>query len=602
MYSLIKQLFTLLTSKQRKRFYRLQVLVIAMAVMELFSIASIGPFMALVADPTLIQSNTILAELYQLSGLNNSNDFLFLAGLTVLIMLGLSSLISVFTTWRLSLFAYSVGTEIANRLYTYYLQKNWLFHSNTSSSQLTKKITTETNRITQQIIKPLTQLNAKAFLAVLISIAILIYNPLVAFAGLTMFLVGYLIIYKLVRKQIVNNGKAISSTNAQRFHLMHDGFGGIKDILLLHRSTDFINQFNQTGKTLAKAQGINVALSETPRYFMEFIAFGAMIGLVLIQLKLHDGTLSQVLPILAVYALAGFKLLPALQQIYSNTTQIKGNLAAFETIKSDLNASQEQISKDKTTAEIHQGLNLDQFKNIVLENITFFYPNKETPALKDLSLHIPINTTVGFVGESGSGKSTTIDLILGLIQPDQGQLCLDHTPITAQNLAAYQANIGFVPQSIFLSEGSIAENIAFGIKRADIDLKQVQQAIQLAHLEELVISLPEGLDTKVGERGVKLSGGQRQRIGIARALYHNSHLLVFDEATSALDGITEKIIMDAIHELSGQRTIILIAHRLKTVQKCDTIFLMEKGKLIGQGSYIDLVERNIKFKEMDRFS
>lgn len=601
MYSLIKQLFTLLTPKQRKQFYRLQMLVIAMAVMELLGIASIGPFMALVADPTLIKSNTVLAELYQLSGLNNSNDFLFLAGLTVLIMLGLSSLISVFTTWRLSLFAYSVGTEIADRLYTYYLQKNWLFHSHTSSSQLTKKITTETNRITQQIIKPLTQLIAKAFLAVLISTSIIIYNPLVAFAGLTMFLVGYLIIYKLVRQQIVINGKAISSTNAQRFRLMHDGFGGIKDILLLHRSTDFINQFNQTGKTLAKAQGINVALSETPRYFMEFIAFGAMIGLVLIQLKLHDGTLSQVLPILAVYALAGFKLLPALQQIYSNTTQIKGNLAAFETIKSDLNASQEQISKDKTTAEIHQGLNLDQFKNIVLENITFFYPNKETPALNDLSLHIPINTTVGFVGESGSGKSTTIDLILGLIQPDQGQLRLDHIPITAQNLAAYQANIGFVPQSIFLSEGNIAENIAFGIKRADIDLKQVQQAIQLANLEELVISLPEGLDTKVGERGVKLSGGQRQRIGIARALYHNSHLLVFDEATSALDGITEKIIMDAIHELSGQRTIILIAHRLKTVQKCDIIFLMEKGKLIDQGSYIDLVERNTRFKEMDKF-
>lgn len=580
-----------------------------MAVMELLGIASIGPFMALVADPELIETNTTLAQLYEWSGLQSKNQFLFATGLAVLIALGLASIISIITTWRLSLFAFSVGTEIADRLYTHYLKQNWLFHASGSSAQLTKQIATESNRVTSQIIKPLTNLNARAILALLISTAIILYNPFVALVGLAVFLTGYLIIYKLVRKRIVRNGKHISATNTQRFRLMNEGFGGIKDVLLLNRKDDFIEQFNQTGKTLARAQGVNAALSETPRYFMELLAFGAMISLVLVLLSQHNGMLSQVLPVLAIYALAGFKLLPALQQVYSSITQIKGNAAAFEAIKPDLIASQIVTSVTPHSGDEEarhcgrsEAISLTSHRALHLQNITFTYPNANKPALNNINLSIPLNTTVGFVGESGSGKSTTIDLILGLIDPQQGQLKLDDTPIASTNKRTWQNNIGFVPQSIFLSEGTIAENIAFGIKKEEINLGQVQKAVLLAHLEELVNSLPDGLNTKVGERGVKLSGGQRQRIGIARALYNDASILVFDEATSALDGITEKIIMDAIHELSGQRTIILIAHRLKTVQQCNTIFLMEQGKLIDQGSFNELLERNENFNKMARFA
>lgn len=617
MYSLIKELFSLLTPSQRKRFYTLQILVILMAIMELLGIASIGPFMALVADSQLIETNATLAYLYELSGLETANQFLFAVGVGVLTALTVASVISIITSWRLSLFAFSVGTEIADRLYTHYLNQNWLFHTSGSSAQLTKQIATESQRVTQQIIKPLTNLNARAVLALLISTAIILYNPLVALTGLAVFLTGYIIIYKLVRKRVVRNGKCISTANAQRFRLMNEGFGGIKDVLLLDRKEDFINQFNQTGKTLARAQGVNAALSETPRYFMELLAFGAMISLVLVLLIMHNGILSQVLPVLAVYALAGFKLLPALQQVYSSITQIKGNAAAFEAIKPDLIASRHaELDLASTRPRVKHGATLSSHaeqpprhseldsdsKTLHLQNITFTYPKANKPALNNISLSIPLNTTVGFVGESGSGKSTTIDLILGLIDPQEGQVLLDQTPITPANKRAWQNHIGFVPQSIFLSEGTIAENIAFGIKKEEINLEDVQKAVKLAHLEELVNSLPDELNTKVGERGVKLSGGQRQRIGIARALYNNASILVFDEATSALDGITEKIIMDAIHELSGQRTIILIAHRLKTVQQCNTIFLMEQGNLVDQGSYQELIERNESFKKMARFA
>lgn len=602
---MIKQLFQLLSSEQRKRFYRLQILVILMAIMELLGIASIGPFMALVADQQLIETNSILVKLYELSGASSANQFLFIVGLVVLFTLSIASCMSILTTWRLSLFAAQTGTELADRLYSYYLQQNWLFHADSSSSYLIKQVASESGRVTANILTPLMQLNSRLVFAGMISTSILIYSPVIAFSGLVLFSSAYLIIYQLVRQRVVDNGKRLSQTNALRFRLMSEGFGGIKDILLLGRSEDFIEQFNVSGKQQARALSINATLSLTPRYFMELIAFGAMIGLVLVLLKMHNGALSQALPVLAVYALAGFKLLPALQQIYASITAMKGASAAFDAIKNDLIKSQQVNGKAKT--KVFQPstdfiANLKNHKALNLENISFTYPGAAKPALNNISLSIPLNTTVGFVGESGSGKSTTIDLILGLIEPEQGQIKLDDTVITAANKRAWQDNIGFVPQSIFLSEGTIAENIAFGIKKEKINLQKVRNAISLAHLDELIASLPEGLNTKVGERGVKLSGGQRQRIGIARALYNNASILVFDEATSALDGITEQIIMDAIHNLSGKRTIVLIAHRLKTVKQCSTIFLMEQGKLIAQGSYTSLIESNEKFSKMAKFS
>lgn len=595
MFHLAKELFALLTPSQRHRYYVLQAMVILMAFMELLGIASIGPFMALVADTQLLETNSILNSIYVASGVATHTEFLFIAGSFVLLMLGIASVLSVVTTWRLSLFAFSVGTEIGDRLYRYYLNKDWLFHASGSSAQLTKQIATEALRVTSFIILPLIQMNARVVLAIFISVGIFIYNPLIASVGVVLFVSGYVIIYKVIRKRIMLYGQHVSTTSTDRFRLMNEGFGGIKDVLLYDRSHEFVDQFQKSGKLLAHAQGVNTALSQAPRYLMELLAFGAMISLVLVLLTTRDGNLSQVLPILAVYALAGFKLLPALQQIYGSVTTIRGNTAAFDAIKTDLLASLTlQNSKSSCTSNI----DLANAKNIRLSNVSFNYPNKQTAALSSLTIDIPVNATVGFVGESGSGKSTTIDLLLGLIKPDKGQLLIDKTVIDSDNISAWQQHIGFVPQSIFLSEGSIAENIAFGLSAEDISLKKVKKAVKLAHLDALVDSLPLGLDTKVGERGVQLSGGQRQRIGIARALYNDADILVFDEATSALDGITEKVIMDAIQELSGKKTIIMIAHRLKTVEKCDVIYLMEQGEVVEQGTYHELIKDNSKFKQM----
>ena len=599
MLKVIKQLFVLLTDKQLKQFYILQVLVVIMAFTELLGIASIAPFMALVGDISILETNGVFAQLYKMSGLNNPMDFLFYTGVIVLVMLTFSTVISMFTTWRLSIFGARIGTEIADRLYTYYMQQSWQFHASGSSAQLTKQVSTEAARISSQIVQPLMIMNSRLVLALFISISIVIYDPVIAILGLFIFSLAYFVLYRLVRQKLESNGQQLSEVSTQRFRLMNEGFGGIKDVLLLNRSHDFITRFHDSGKVFARAQGTNIAISQVPRYFIELIAFGAMISLVLVLIKVHSGNLGEVLPILAVYALAAFKLLPALQQIYSSLSQIKGNTAAFEAVKDDLEKS---FDSQNASSDTVVSTPIELKKSIKLSNIEFSYPGKDRPAVNGVNMSIPVNSVIGLVGSSGSGKSTLIDLLLGLLTPQQGNIYVDDIRITADNKRAWQDLLGFVPQSIFLSEGSIAENIAFGIPAKDISLKQVNKALNLANLTELVEQLPDGVNTRVGERGVQLSGGQRQRIGIARALYHEAEVLVFDEATSALDGITEKIVMDAIHEFSGQKTIVMIAHRLKTVEKCDLIYFMEHGKIIDYGTYQELVVRNVKFREMAKYA
>ena len=441
---------------------------------------------------------------------------------------------------------------------------------------------------------PLMQMNARIVLALLMSVSITLYDPQVALMGLSAFAIGYFMIFRLVKSRLKQNGEAISKVNEQRFRLMNEGFGGIKDVLLFGRNNDFIKRFSQAGDTFAYSQGTNQSLAQVPRYMVELVAFGFMIMLVLYLIATHDGNLGLILPVLTVYTLAGFRLLPAFQQIFACLANIKGNISAFESIHQDLVDSIQTESKTQSSG---QGF-LDLKNEISLKDITFTYPGRSKPALTQLSMSIPAHSVIGIVGASGSGKSTLIDILLGLINPHQGELKIDGKTINDSNRRSWQNTIGFVAQSIFLSEGTIAENVAFGIPKDDINLNQVELTLELSNLMPLIKSLEDGIHTKVGERGVQLSGGQRQRIGIARALYHKAEVLVFDEATSSLDGITEKMVMEAIHDFSGQKTIVLIAHRLKTVQKCDQIFFLDKGKVIDQGTYEELIKKNKYFKNM----
>jgi ABC-type multidrug transport system fused ATPase/permease subunit len=594
MYETIKNLFKLLRPAQRKRFYKLQILVIFMSVFEILGISSIVPFITLVADPSVLEQDNLVAKIYIASGIIDSNMFLVLLGCSVLILLFFASCFSMFTLWRLCMFANQLGAEISDELYSYYLKQSWLFHASSSSSQLTKKIANETMRVTTGILLPIMKMNQQGMLGFSLSLGLIIYDPIIASVGFCIFGIAYLILFKFVRSRLEQNGKKISQIFEQRFRLMNDGFGGIKDILLLGRDNDFIKRFSNSGKLLSYSQGTNQALSQTPRYLMELVAFGSIISLILFFIIINNSNLGALLSVLSLYAIATLKIVPAFQKVYANAATIRGNIAAFHSIQQDLiNALNLDLSVNQITKN-----SIYPNNKISLEGISFRYPNKSLPAITNLNISIDANSVVGIVGSSGSGKSTLIDLILGLIEPQKGCLKVDNQIINQSNVRSWQNNIGFVSQSIFLSEGTIAENIAFGLSNNEIEISKVEKAIKLAHLDELVNSLEDGINTKVGERGVQLSGGQRQRIGIARALYNESEVLIFDEATSSLDGVTENLIMNAIYEFTGKKTIIIIAHRLKTIQGCDQIFFLNQGRVVDKGTYQDLIEKNEHFQQM----
>jgi HlyD family secretion protein len=377
---------------------------------------------------------------------------------------------------------------------------------------------------------------------------------------------------------------------------MNSGFGGIKEVLLMGKSSNFIKLFTTAGNKLAYSQGVNKAIALVPRYFMELMGFTFMISLVLYLISKSQGVLflASILPILSIYAIAGIKLLPALQQIFGAITTIKGNLSAYKAIEEDLKNINTQVKKK---IEANKQV-WSKHNEICLKNITFNFTEKKFFTINNVSLTIKPKTSVGFVGKSGSGKSTLIDVIIGLIKPQQGEITIDGIPLNKKNLRTWQNKIGIVPQAIFLLEGSIAENVAFGISHDLIDYQQVKKVLKLAYLEEWLSGLENGIHTKVGERGIQLSGGQRQRIAIARSLYYEPDVLIFDEATSALDRITEKTIMNSIDDFSGKKTLIMISHRLTTVQKCDQIFIIDKGAIIDSGTYQELLKKNEQFKKM----
>lgn len=589
MIKTLKELFYLLNPQQKANFIKLQVLVIIMSLLELVAIASIGPFMAIVAKPEIVNEHSAFLFISELTTLNDLH-LLAAIGSAVLFTLTFSSLFSLFVTWKLTSFGALLGADLSSRLFRHFMHQNWLFHTANNSPTLINKTANETYRVTLGMIQPVLIMLSKLVLTAFIALGIFLLNPWVAILGLTLFGSCYLLIYRLIKSALVRNGTIVSVFAVKRFKAMSEGFGGIKDTLILNKQEKFSAAYESYSREVATSQSKSQILGIAPRYVMEVIAFGSVISLVIFLIISQDGNLENILPTISIYALAGFKLMPALQSAFSNLSSIKGNIPAFESIKEDL----DQSTLLKTTSTN----NISFHQNIQFNQLSFTYPQKDTPALNNISVQISKNKSIAFVGPSGSGKSTIIDILLGLIPPNKGELLVDNTPITEANKVSWQSNIGYVPQQIFLADTSIAENIAFGESKDEINQEHLKKSIELSQLEDLINTLENGIETEVGERGVQLSGGQRQRIGIARALYKQPNVLVFDEATSALDGITEKLIIESINNLAGNRTLIMIAHRLSTVEKCDNIYFMENGEITDQGNYDDLLNRNSKFKRM----
>lgn len=589
----VKKLFDLLTPAERRQAVLLVALILVMALLDAVGVASIMPFMAVLSNPQLVETNSILARLHQFTGAVEVQDFLFILGLLVFALLVVSLAFKALTTYALVRFTLMRECSIGQRLVAAYLHQPYVWFLNRHSAELGKTILSEVTNVVHGGLVPMMTLIAQSFVTVAILLLLFIVDPVLALSVCAALGASYWIVYRLIKKYLSKIGQERLEANRGRFSAVSEVFGAVKEVKIGGLEDVYINRFAKPATIYAKDNAAAHMVTQLPRFALEAVAFGGMLLLVL-YLMISSGGFASVLPVIAVYALAGYRLMPALQQVYASISQLRFVGPALDALHKDLI----DLSKPSLRHNIEEKLALNRF--ISLRNVEFAYPNSSQPALWNISLEIPARSTLGLVGATGSGKTTLVDLILGLLEPQRGSLSVDdHVIIGDEKRRAWQRMVGYVPQQIYLTDDSVAANIAFGVKPADIDWDALHRAARIANLHEFVMNdLESQYLTLVGERGVRLSGGQRQRIGIARALYHKPQVLILDEATSALDNLTEQAVMEAINNLHNDITIILIAHRLSTVRLCDQIILLEKGEIKARGNFAQLMEDSQTFRAM----
>jgi ATP-binding cassette subfamily C protein len=597
---IVKTFFDLLTPRERRNLYLLFCAVLVMAGLEVVSVASIMPFLSVAADPASVHESAYLSWAFETFGFADTNTFLIALGLGALTALVASNTFIVFTTWALYRYVWGRNHSLSRRLLRSYLYRPYEYFLTRNSAELGKNILEEVKEVTNSMLMPVLQGGAKAVVALLIVGFLFFVDPFVAGMATLILGLAYAGIYYAVRDRLDRTGAARVEANTKRYQFVSEAFGGIKEVKLRGKEDTFLEQYEDPSRRYASVQARYRVIKRAPRYILEAVAFGGII-LIAVYLIAVQENIRQVIPMLGLYAFAGYRLMPALQQAFKGIASARFNIAALENIHEDLQRRTEaplHVSTNGRPDATEASLTLDDC--LELEKVSFTYPGADEPAIREISLEIPAHTTVGFVGKTGSGKTTTVDLILGLLRPQQGVISVDGTPLRdGGTIRRWQKDIGYVPQQIYLADDTVARNIAFGVPENEIDIDAVRDAARRAHIHDFITSeLPNRWQTAVGERGVKLSGGQRQRIGIARALYHQPSVLVFDEATSALDQATEASVMEAIYALEGNHTMLMIAHRLSTVKRADNIVMLERGRKVGEGTYEELQQKHSKFRSM----
>ena len=588
----LRKIIFLLSGHERKQAFLLLLMILVMALLDVIGVASILPFMAVLTDPTLVETNLILNKIFKISnkfGIENNKQFLFALGVLVFVLLLFSLTFEALTSYAQVRFVQMRQYSIGKRLVRGYLNQPYSWFLSRHSADLGKTILSEISEVVGAGMAPVMELIAKGIVTILlISLLILADPKLAMIVGLSLSGL-YGLIYKLAFKYVDQIGKERLKNNQMRYTAISEAFGAAKEVKVGRLEEVYIKRFSDPAKIYARNLAAVKVISQLPRYALEAIAFGGIL-LVILYLMAKTGSFSNALPIISLYAFAGYRLMPALQQIYNSITSVTFVTPSVNKLYDDI-----KNLKPFNTNQNQSAMPLEN--QITLKNIYYNYPNSSKTILKNINLSISAKTTVGLVGTTGSGKTTTVDIILSLLKPQKGTLEIDDQVITNQNSKAWLRSVGYVPQHIYLSDDTVAANIAFGVEAENIDQEVIKKVSKIANLHEFVTNeLPKNYQTTIGERGVRLSGGQRQRIGIARALYHNPKVLILDEATSALDNLTEKAVMEAIDNLGKNITIILIAHRLSTVKKCDRIYLLEKGELKNEGTFEELIKANDNFR------
>jgi len=557
---------------------------------EVVSLGAILPFLGILAAPEWVFKHRFAADLMHAFGVSSASQVV----LPLTIVFGIAALVAgairltlLYASTRI---AFAAGADLSSEVYRRTLYQPYAVHVARNSSEVISGITTKVGGAVNVLYNSLTVLSSLVLL-VAITVALILINPVVALASSVVFGASYGLITLLTRRRLERNSRRIAYEQTQVVKALQEGLGGIRDVLLEGAQPVYCDVYSRADRPMRRADGNNNFIGGSPRFAMEAMGM-ILIAVLAYSLSRQPGGLAAALPGLGALALGAQRLLPALQNGYSAWAIMAGNQALLE----DAIALLEQPLPDHASQPAPASLPL--VDSVRFQKVRFRYTSEGSWVLDGLDLTIRKGTRVGIVGSTGSGKSTALDLLMGLLVPDEGAVLIDGRSLEGDRIKAWQRTVAHVPQNIFLSDASIAENIAFGMAPGSIDLDRVKEAARRAQIAEFIESRPEGYQASAGERGIRLSGGQRQRIGIARALYKQASVLVFDEATSALDNATERSVMAAIDELSRDLTVILIAHRLTTVRRCDVIVELAGGRVVAQGTYDQLLDSSPSFRQM----
>lgn len=571
-----------INNRRRKQFYLLFLLIILSSLAEIVSIGSALPFLGALTMPEKVFHATAAQPFIKAIGLSSPEQILL--PLTIFFCLSalLAGAVRLLLLWASTRLSFAAGSDLSIGIYQRTLYQPYSVHVSRNSSEVISGISVKANSVIYSTIMPVLTLLSSGVILISILSTLLYLDPGIAIFTFIGFGLMYTLITWLTRSQKIKNGYHIARESTQVIKSLQEGLGGIRDVLIDGSQEVYCKVFRKADLLLRRAQGNNQFLAQSPRYGMEALGMVLIASLAYALTQESDG-LAKVIPVLGVLALGAQRLLPVMQQAYSSWSTIQGGQASLQDTLDLLDQPLPDHIDDITSA------NLKFEKQIFLNQLSFRYSKTSPWVLKELDLKIAKGSRVGFIGITGSGKSTLLDVIMGLLPPTSGHLEIDSEHITIKNQRSWHSHIAHVPQAIFLSDGTIEENIAFGVPKYLIDNQRVMQAARDAQIAQSIESWPEGYQTLVGERGIRLSGGQRQRIGIARALYKQADVIILDEATSALDNETEEAVMDAIDNLSADMTILIIAHRITTLKNCSKIIKLSHGRIESICSYSDML-------------
>ena len=568
-----KKLSYIFSKRDKYKIALLLCIMVAGSFLELLGVAVFQPFVNIIMMPDSIQENPYLARIYQMFGCSTTESFLTVVALGIIVIYVVKNVYLWVEQDLILKFTYGVQQKLSTRLLTTYLAEPYTFHLNKNIAELQRSMQEDTTMFTQVLMHTL-QLIAEVVVCVVLGVYLFSVSNSITVVIVGLLILCVILFTKLTKRFTEELGKQGQIYKGKLYQWVNQSLGGVKEVKVLNREEFFTSSYKKYYRLYIKGVRINRLLSITPKYMVEAVCMTGLLIAIIIKLNFGHGELENFIPQLATFAVAAFRLLPSVGRINEHVNNILYAVPSVDLIYGDLKGI-EDYQEEKGEEE---GREWNFERAISAKHVTYAYPNTDTNVLEDANCVIPKGKTVAFIGSSGAGKTTMADIILGLLAPQRGKILVDDIDVF-KNLTMWHHQIGYIPQVIYLSDDTIRNNIAFGIHEDQIDEEAVRTALKKAQLAEFVDTLPDGLDTIVGDRGVRLSGGQRQRIGIARALYHDPEILVLDEATSALDNETETAVMEAIESLQGSKTMIIIAHRLTTTQNADIIYEVGDGKV-----------------------